>query len=397
MSGTLNSIYNNTSYALNLNADAMGVLEEQVSTGSRINRASDDPSNAYQVLRLNSQQKSLEDYMNNISDMSSTLGASSSTIDEMVKAISGQGGVNESLTQILSGTYNEAERKTIAGKINDTLEQMVSLANTQNVGQYIFGGSNTSSAPYAVQRTNGEITSVTYQGGSQQRNVEVAPGVQASAYYAGEDTFCSNDRGTPKFLGDTGAAVGSGTSSVKGNVWLTVTKDSNNHYNLSIDGGPAVDVSTVSDPSNVAVTNSNGQVLYVDATNINSTGVNMVIVPGTCDVFNTLITARDLLENKQGFSDSQLSVFRGGLSDSVDEVNNLLVGKQASIGSKIVFLDNLKNSLDNTNNNTKDRTTTLQQADVAQLSIDIARRQTLYQMALAVAGKLLSTSLLDYI
>jgi flagellar hook-associated protein 3 len=335
--------------------------------------------------------------MNNISDMSSTLGASSSTIDEMVKAISGQGGVNESLTQILSGTYNEAERKTIAGKINDTLEQMVSLANTQNVGQYIFGGSNTSSAPYAVQRTNGEITSVTYQGGSQQRNVEVAPGVQASAYYAGEDTFCSNDRGTPKFLGDTGAAVGSGTSSVKGNVWLTVTKDSNNHYNLSIDGGPAVDVSTVSDPSNVAVTNSNGQVLYVDATNINSTGVNMVIVPGTCDVFNTLITARDLLENKQGFSDSQLSVFRGGLSDSVDEVNNLLVGKQASIGSKIVFLDNLKNSLDNTNNNTKDRTTTLQQADVAQLSIDIARRQTLYQMALAVAGKLLSTSLLDYI
>ena len=176
-----------------------------------------------------------------------------------------------------------------------------------------------------------------------------------------------------------------------------MTRDSDSHYNLSIDGGPAVDVGNVSDPSNVAVKNSNGQVLYVDATKINSTGVNMVTVTGTCDVFNTLITVRDLLENKKGLSDSQLSVFREGLSASLDEVNNLLVGKETSIGSKIGFLDNLKTSLENIKNNTEDQTTTIQQADIAQLSIDIARHQTLYQMSLAVAGKLMSMSLLDFI
>jgi flagellar hook-associated protein 3 FlgL len=393
MSGSLNGIYNNTSYALNLNTEAIGTLQEQVSSGSRVNRASDDPSAAYQILELNSQQKSLENYMNNIDDISSILDTSTSTIQNMVSEISN---TKVSLNQLLSGTYDETGRKSLASQINDTLEQMVSQANTQYLGQYIFGGDNTSSAPYVAQRTNGEITSVTYQGGSQQRNVEVAPGVQSSAYCVGEDLFSSNDRSTPTFLGSTGAAAGSGTSSIKGTAWLTVTKDSNNHYNLSIDGGPVVDVSTASDPSNVAVKNSSGQVLYVDTTHIVGTGVNMVTVPGTCDIFNTLITVRDLLENKQGFSESQLSTFRDGLSTSLDEVNNLLVGKETSMGSKINYLDKLKTSLDNIKSNTTDQTTTIQQADIAQLSIDLARRQTLYQMSLAVAAKLMSTSLLDY-
>jgi flagellin-like hook-associated protein FlgL len=49
MSGSLNGIYNNTSYALNLNTEAIGTLQEQVSSGSRVNRASDDPSAAYQI------------------------------------------------------------------------------------------------------------------------------------------------------------------------------------------------------------------------------------------------------------------------------------------------------------------------------------------------------------
>ncbi|MCX5633271.1 MAG: flagellar hook-associated protein FlgL [Phycisphaerae bacterium] len=394
MSGILNSIYNNTSFALHLHADAIGALQEQVSTGSRINRASDDPSAAYQVLGLNSQKRSLQNYMDNISEISSILETSTAIIQTMASAISQ---TRVSMNQILSGTYDETGRQRLAEQINDTLEQMVSLANTQNLGQYIFGGGNTSSAPYAVQRTSGEITSVTYQGSSQQRNIEVAPGVQSSAYYAGEDVFCSDNRDTPEFLGDTGAAAGSGTSSVKGNIWLTVTYDGS-HYNLSIDdGATTVDVGDASDPSNVAVTNSSGQVLYVDATNINSTGVNMVSVPGTCDIFNTLITVRDLLKNERGLSDAQLSQFRSGLSDSLDETYNLLVEKETSIGSKIGFIDNLKNSLENIKNNTEDEATILQEADIAQLAIDITRRETLYQMSLAVAGRLMSMSLLDFI
>ncbi|GAG40756.1 unnamed protein product, partial [marine sediment metagenome] len=46
---------------------------------------------------------------------------------------------------------------------------------------------------------------------------------------------------------------------------------------------------------------------------------------------------------------------------------------------------------------TEDEATRLQQADIAQIAIDLSRREVLYQMSLAVAAKLMSLSLLDYI
>ena len=395
MSGTLNNVYNNISFALNLHYKAMARLQEQASTGSRISRASDDPSAAYRVLGLNSQQRLLENYMDNISEAIGVLEISTSVIDNMSSVIVE---TKVALTQIISGTYGEDGRQGLAKQINDALEQMVSLANTQHLGQYIFGGSNTSSAPYAVQRTNGEITSVTYQGSSQQRDIEVAPGIQSNAYHVGEDIFCSDNRSTPEFPGDTGAAAGSGTSSVKGDVWLTVTEPVAGTYRLSIDDGASyVDVAVPPGNANTAVTNAAGQVLYVDTTNISSTGVDMVRVPGTYDVFNTLISVRDLLENERGLSDTQLAQCRKMLSDSLDEVRSLLTEKVIPIGYKIGFIDDLKNSLENIKFNTEDEATILQEADIAQIAIDLTRRDVLYQMSLSVAGKLMSLSLLDYI
>ncbi|MHC4417464.1 MAG: flagellar hook-associated protein FlgL [Planctomycetota bacterium] len=394
MSGTLSNIHDNVSFALNLHYEAMARLQEQAYTGSRINRASDDPSAAYQVLGLNSQQRLLENYMANISETISVLETSTTIIEDMTSAILQ---TKVDLTQIMSGTYSEEARQKVAEQINDTLEQMVSLANTQRLGQYLFGGGNTGSAPYAVQRTDGEITSVTYQGSYQQRDIEVAPGVQSTAYQVGEDIFCSDNRSTPEFLGDTGAAAGSGTSSVKGDIWLTVTYDGSD-YNLSIDDGTTViDVGDASDPSNVAVTNSAGQVLYVDATNISSTGIDMVSVPGTHNVFSALISARDLLENERGLPDTQLQQCRNRLPDSLDEVRGLLTDKVVSIGSKIGFISDLKTSLENIKFDTADEATILQEADIAQVAIDISRREVLYQMSLSVAGKLMSMSLLDFI
>ena len=395
MSGTLSNIHNNTSFALRLHAETMADLQEQAYTGSRINRASDDPSAAYRVLGLNSQKRSLENYMDNISQTVGVLEMSSSVTEDMVSAISN---TNVILTQILSGTYNEPGRLRLAEQINDTLEQMVSLANTKHLGQYIFGGSNTSSAPYAVQRTNGEITNVTYQGGLHDRDIEVAPGVQSEAFYAGDGLFRSDSRDTPVFLGSSGAAAGTGTSSVKGDVWLTVTDDGGGSYDLSIDDGVTkVNVAAAADIANIAVKNSAGEVLYVDATNISSTGVEMVRLPGTYDIFGTLIGIRDLLSNQRDLPQSTVVGLINESAESLEEIKNLLVEKQVAIGTKINFLDTLKGSLENIKFGAEDEATVLQEADIAQVAIDISSREMLYQMSLSVAGKLMSMSLLDFL
>jgi len=399
MSGSLNNIYNNVSYALYLHSVEMTRLQEQVTTGSRINRPSDDPSCSYRVVTLNSQEKSLGNYINNISEAVGTLDLSFTVIQGIQSAIVE---TKVRLTQIMGGIYNEENREQLAEGINDTLEQVVSLANTKHMGQYLFGGSNTTSAPYLAERTNGQITGVTYQGSLENRDIEVASGIKSSAFQVGYDIFGSDDRSDPVFLGDTGAASGSGTSSVKGDAWLTVTDDGGGSYDLSIDDGAtkvnvAAEVLAGANIANIAVTNASGEVLYVDATNISSTGVDMVSVPGTYNIFDTLISARDLLRNERELSDAQLRDLQNNSLTALEEINELIVQAEVSVGSKIGFLDNLKDSLTALKYDAEDESTLLQEADIAQIAIDLSRREVLYQMSLSIAGKLMSLSLLDFL
>jgi len=392
MSGILNNVYSNISFALARQTNILTKLQEQVSTGSRINRVSDDPSTAYQVLTLNTEKGSLENYTNILADMTNTLEDSSSIVQQMASVVSK---AQVLVTQVTSGTYDQESRDNTAETIDDLLEQLVQLANTKYNGQYLFGGSDTSTAPYVIERTDGEITSVTYQGGSESRIVSVAPGISSSAYYVGEELFSSDRRETPVFTGDTGAAAGTGTSSVTGDVWLTVTYDGTN-YQVSIDDGATY--VTADGSTNQAVKDSRtGKVLYVDTTGITSTGVELVQVPGTYDVFNTLISIRDSLQNDRNLSDAEVRQLWNDSISSLEEVHNLLVQKESSMGSKIEFLSGLESNLEIVKANTENETSQLQDADIAQLAVDLTRYETLYEASLTVAGKLMSLSLLDFI
>lgn len=394
MSGTLGNIYNNISFALHLHTEALSRLQEQASTGSRVNRVSDDSSSAYQVLGLNSQERSLQNYIDNLMEVMSTLEYSSTVVEEMISYFTQ---VQLRLTQISSGIYDEDARARTAEEVNDILEQVVLLANTERLGQHIFGGGDTASAPYVVQRTDGEITSVTYQGSDENRNIEVGPGVQSSAFYVGSDIFCSDDRGAPIFSGGTGAQAGTGTSNVSGDVWLTVIHDGSN-YKISIDDGASYVTVPAGGDSNQVVTHSQtGEILYVDTTGINSTGVELVRVPGTYDIFNVLITVRDVLRNEKGLSEAQIQELRGTLFDSVEEIENLLVQNSVVTGTRIGFLDDLKQSLTQIKYHAEDEATRLQEADIAQVAIELSRREVLYEMSLSVAAKIMSMSLLDYL
>ena len=497
MSGTLGNIYNNISFALSLHAEAMARLQEQASTGARINRASDGPSAAYRILGLNSQERSLENYMDNLSEVVETLELSWSIVQNMFEEVAGEEGMRVRLTQLTGGIYDEASRKRNAEVVDDLLDQVIMLANTKRMGQYLFGGGKTSSAPYKATPTTGTITKVTYQGSVEDRDVEVAPGVESSAFYVGDDIFRSNDRSTPEFiLGNTGVTAGTGTSSVTGFTWLTVaaavnekqtititggtptsgniniafggdnvdvlfsadaaavqatlianidgigagdvtctgtsfmdggitveftgeleltnvaemvvtnagldagapeiSTDNDGGKQLSIDGGTAVPI-PIGDKTNVAITNPDGQVLYVDASGTISTGVELVVVSGTHDVFNAFITIRDILKNVKGHNDTQLKTLLDNSFDSLDEIRNLLVQSEVRIGSKVGFLNNLKESLEDMRYNAMEETTRLEQADIAQVAIDLSRREVLYQMSLSVAARLMSMSLLDFL
>jgi flagellar hook-associated protein 3 FlgL len=394
MSGSLTGIYDTISYSLQLHGKAIALLQEQASTGNRVNRGSDSPSEAYRILGLNSQERALDNFQANVTETIGNLEMSATIVSDMATQLAD---VRTLLTQIVGGIHDANGRQRIADKVDNVLEQLVSLANTKHAGRYLFGGNDTGAAPYAVTRQGGRIVQVTYQGSADARRVDVAPGLDLEANLVGDAIFCAEDREAPVVLGSTGAAAGTGTASVRGDVWLTVDHDGTG-YRLSIDDGASFVTVPPAGSANQAVTDSRtGRVLYVDTTGIDQTGVEPVRVPGTYDAFSSLIGLRDTLRNERGLESAALIENINQGVAGVEEVRNRLVQTNVATGSQIGFLNTLKQNLENMQFDTQDQVTRLQEADVAQIAIDLSRREILYQMSLSVAGRLMSTSLLDFI
>jgi flagellar hook-associated protein 3 FlgL len=218
--GSLASIYNNTQAMLQIQTEELARFQEMASSGSRVNRPSDAPADAFQILTLRSQSDAIDTYKSNLASITDNGQVVASALESMTTALAS---VKALAAQAASGTYTAQNRLPIAREIDSVLEQVVSLANTQQMGRYLFGGGSSADAPYAVTREGGQITQVDYQGGSHTLPVAVAEGVEYATTLVGDQVFRCTSPSAPEFLGKTGAAAGAGTSNVRGDVWLTVT------------------------------------------------------------------------------------------------------------------------------------------------------------------------------
>jgi flagellar hook-associated protein 3 FlgL len=470
------TIYNNVTGAIAQQMQSLAQLQEQVSTGKRVNTASDDPVAADQIMSLHSESESLTTYASNISSVLTNMQQTSSSLTDIDNALVQ---AKQLLTQASTATSSSTDDQAIGQELNSLLEQVVSSANTQNDNQYLFGGSKSSAPPYTVQRdSSGTITSVTYTGSDQPLNVSVAPGVQQSGVLVGDNVFRCDSPGTPVFLGDTGAKAGAGTSSVQGAVWLSVTHDQTQYAGgtgvaagadsatgdtivgdghtlhidadqktVSLDDGTAVSYTGAS--NDLQLTNSNGDTVYVDMTGLHAgltgttdvsiqataklsiddgastvestsgqqavtdsatgkilyvdtsslarTGTEPISVPGTYNMFDMLINARDVLLGKRPVSQSSFSSVINQSLDSLNDVYSGVVTQASGVGAREQAMTTLQSSLTTMQSNNQTQTSGLQDADITQLSVELSKVQNYYELTLSSAAKVLSLSLLDYL
>ncbi|AQT66914.1 flagellar hook-associated protein FlgL [Anaerohalosphaera lusitana] len=384
------TMFRTTSWALQSHTQALTYLQQQASTGNRIIKPSDDVSDANRILTLRTEIRDVDHYMTEMDRVVNRFNSASANLELISERLTGLKG---DLTRVMS--MDASARQGVAAGMDDLINQMVSLANTKHQGQYYFGGDNSSIPPYKVEKKNGQIDRIVYQGSTAERRVELSPGVEIGANFVGDDIFrASGDRQIFFVESNTGAVAGTGTSSVKGDFELEVTHDGTN-YQISIDGGLSKTTVPVGGEANTAVTDSRtGEVMYVDTTGITQTGTDQLSVRGTHDVFNLLIKIRNLLKDTDTeAADVQLDE----AIKSLQEVHDKVAADLTLVGSRITSLQTVVDSFENVKVNSEEEATTLQQADIAQVAMDLTRRQTLYQMSLSVTGKLMSTSLVDFI
>jgi len=148
--------------ALDQTSAAEQQLTNEISSGIRLNSLSDDPVAAGENVTLSS-QLSLDDSFSQ---------TESSTVGMLQVADSTLGSVVSQATQAISlamegnnGTLNASDLQSIATQLSGIRDEVLSLANTTYMNQYIFSGSQGSTTPFTLN-TSVTPNTVSYNGDS---------------------------------------------------------------------------------------------------------------------------------------------------------------------------------------------------------------------------------------
>lgn len=176
----------------NLNAQTVRILklQEQLSTQLRVNRPSDDPLAARRAMNARDEIAKNDQFLTNIS----TIGVSQSETESAIKTVNDLVlRVKELTLRGVNQTNGQTQRDQFAGEINQIIENVLEQGNHVTNGRYIFAGTRTSSPAFTATRaTNGDITSITYDGNDGKIRAEVSEGVYVSTNETGEDVFLSS-------------------------------------------------------------------------------------------------------------------------------------------------------------------------------------------------------------
>lgn len=122
-------------------------LQQEISSGSQLILPSDNPAAALQAIGLQSLVAQNQQYGTNLSTSSSSLGASDSALSQVTSLLDNMQGV---ALGAVGSTATASSRQSAVSQVQDTLNQLISLANTVFDGKYLFSGSAANGQPFQL-------------------------------------------------------------------------------------------------------------------------------------------------------------------------------------------------------------------------------------------------------
>jgi flagellar hook-associated protein 3 FlgL len=189
---TGNSFINGFVNQLNLLTARQAQLQNQATTGKRINAPEDDPTAIQRTLDLQGEKTSVTQYGKNISTLQDRATNSFSAL-KTLKTVSDRVG---EIATLADGTKSPEDLQAYAVEVTQLIKQAVQTMNSQFGGQYAFGGTATGQPPFAmVTDANGNVVSVTYQGNVSVAENEIAAGATVAVDVPGENNSGTGPRG----------------------------------------------------------------------------------------------------------------------------------------------------------------------------------------------------------
>lgn len=157
-------------------------LQQQISTGRKIQSPSDDPVGASRALQIRQASGINDQHALNRQAAVSNLGVEETTLNNVTNLLLS---VKSSMVAAGNGAYSDTERSFLAMEMRGALDQLIGLANTKDAaGNYIFAGYQSQTPAFAKTATG-----ALYQGDSQQRLLQVGATRQMEVADTGAAVF----------------------------------------------------------------------------------------------------------------------------------------------------------------------------------------------------------------
>ncbi len=176
---------NNLVSALDQSQATTQQLSSQLSSGVRVTSLSIDPLAAGENVRLLNQMQQDDSFTQSASLVTGQLQVGDSAlgqvVTQLIEAVS-------LATSANNGTMNASNRLSISNQIAGIRGEILTLANSSYLGQYIFAGTASSSAPFSLSNVTSPST-VTYNGDQNLNYLETPGGQKIQLNVPGNQIF----------------------------------------------------------------------------------------------------------------------------------------------------------------------------------------------------------------
>lgn len=169
---------------MNSASERMDKVQRQLSTNRRIERASDDPTGAALAMQHRKNIAFEAQMRRNLENGTAFLNVTESALGGATELLQR---ARELTVQGATGTLGASEKTNIAAEMDQLIQQLAQVANTNFGGAYIFSGHQTQTPAYAV--TGNPPAAITWQGDNGQRIRQISAQDAVAVNVIGNDVF----------------------------------------------------------------------------------------------------------------------------------------------------------------------------------------------------------------
>ena len=140
-------ITRNSQSRLQANLQGLDRIREDISSGIRLRKMSDDPTSGGELVRISSSMRALSQFKRNVDSGIARATAEESVLDQLTNALTR--GIELGIAQA-SATANPQSRLIVKAEVDQLINFSANLGNTRIGDEYLFGGNRAGEAPFAT-------------------------------------------------------------------------------------------------------------------------------------------------------------------------------------------------------------------------------------------------------